>query len=362
VGRVAIVGVGQTVHSSERRDVDVSEMVLEAIDEALADAGVDLGDIENAVTASMDIWDGRTISNMSIAEVVGSYRKSEARVCGDAIQAVMYQLARISTGTFRIGLVTAHCKETSGNIPDIEVTATDPFHQRRLGFDGSTIAGLTADMLATKGAYDEDSAARVVVEARTRGRANPKVEDLPAVTVEDVLSAPTLAAPLRTLDRAPDRDGACAFVVVSEDVVDDLAAQPVWVTGAGSVSGRFWSDGDPTSIAHLEAAHDRTARMAGWGGDEVDLVEISAQFSFQHLLFAPVFGKDPLDTAVNSSGGWLAGNPFVVTGAARVAECVEQIRGTAGARQIGNVERAYAHGIHGLAAQTHSLLALEGGD
>ncbi|NIR41510.1 MAG: thiolase family protein, partial [Actinobacteria bacterium] len=58
--RVAIVGVGQSVHADERPDVDVSELVLEAVGEALEDAGLQLGDVENAVTACMDFWDGRT--------------------------------------------------------------------------------------------------------------------------------------------------------------------------------------------------------------------------------------------------------------------------------------------------------------
>ena len=85
--RVAIVGVGQSVHVRERRDVVHAELLLEAIDEALDDAGVGLDDIDNAVTASLDFYDGRTIANMSVAEVVGSYLKPESRICSDGIGA-----------------------------------------------------------------------------------------------------------------------------------------------------------------------------------------------------------------------------------------------------------------------------------
>ncbi|GIU93454.1 MAG: hypothetical protein KatS3mg011_2360 [Acidimicrobiia bacterium] len=359
--RVCIVGVGQTVHSSLREDVDVAEMVLEAINEALADAGLELRDVENAVTACMDFWDGRTIANMWVAEVVGSYRKSEGRTCMDAIGAMLYMWTRISTGSFRIGLVTAHCKESAGRIPDIETAATDPFTQRRLGFDGNVVSGLVARYLLDNGRYTREAAAEVVVEARRRGSKNPKLEPLQQVTVDEVLSAPVIADPLRALDRAPNRDGAVALVVVSEDVAVGLGRTPVTVKGVGAITGPYWSDAEPGSTAALEKVYRVAMDMAGWDDHPADLVELSAQFSYQHLLFAPVLGKDPLDPTLNTSGGWLAGNPFVVSGAARIAECVHQLRGTAGDRQLGKADRAVAHGIHGLAAQTHSVVLLEGG-
>ena len=359
--RVAIVGVGQSVHADERRDVDVSELLLEAVEEALADAGIGLGEIENAVTACMDFWDGRTIANMSIAEVVGSYRKSEARTCADGVQALLYEWTRISSGSFKIGLVTAHCKESSGNISNIERNATDVFTQWPLEIDGSTVAGLGARLLYESGAFSPADAAAAVVESRKRGAANPKVTPLPQLTVDDVLSSPIIADPLRLFDRAQNRDGAAAFVVVSEDVARGMAVEPVWVSGVAAVIGAYWSDADPTSTATLEAARDRAVTMAGWGSADADLIEMSAQFSHQHLQFAKAFGRDPLDERLNASGGWLGGNPFIVSGASRIAESVHQIRGSAGERQLTGVSRALAHGVHGLGAQTHSVAALEGG-
>ena len=357
---VAIIGVGQTVHADARPDVDIAELVLEAVQEALDDAGVGLGDIENSVTAVMDFWDGRTIANMSVAEVVGSYRKSEARTCADAIQAMLYMWSRIATDSFRIGLVTTHCKESAGNVAGIENAALDPFNQRRLGFDGSTVEGLIVRTLIESKALTPEQAAEVVVEARRRGSAHPKLDPLAQVSVDDVLGSEMIADPIRALDRAPNRDGAAAFVFVAEDLVSDLGADPVWVKGASTVTGPYWSDAELGDTSTLDESIKRATAQAGWGSDSPDLVEMSAQFSYQHLRFAPRFGLDPLAPNLNTSGGWMAGNPFVVSGASRVAECVHQIRGDAGGRQLDGVERALAHGIHGLAAQTHSVLALEG--
>ncbi len=145
--RVGIVGVGQSVHVRERRDVAHAELTLESIDEALDEAGITIGDIDNAVTASLDFYDGRTIANMSIAEVVGSYLKPESRICSDGIGAVMYGWSRIADGQYRLALITAHCKESEGNLSDIESAALDPFTQRRLGANADAIAAMSARRL-----------------------------------------------------------------------------------------------------------------------------------------------------------------------------------------------------------------------
>lgn len=361
--RVAIVGVGQGVHVPRRTDVAHGELAHEAISAALKDAGVDLADIDGAVTACLDFWDGRTIANMAVSEVVGSYLKPEARICGDGAGALVYAAARIRTGGLRLGLVVAHCKESEGRPHDIEAAGFDPFFQRRLGADGDVVAGLSAQRFyATTGATAAD-AAQVVVDARRAGRSNPYVETLPPLTTDDVLGSEPLATPLHVLDKAPRADGACALVVASEEAAEGLDVDPVWVVGTAGGNDRFFSDRDLASTGTLEACVDSAVSSTGWGVSDADLVEYSAQFSYQALAFAPAFGvRSANPPAVNPSGGWLAGNPLVVTGLSRVAECVGQIRGTAGERQLPSVRRALAHGMHGLGAQAHTVVALEGGN
>lgn len=360
--RVAIVGIGQTVHAARRTDVAHGELAHEAVSAALEDAGVDLADIDGAVTASLDFWDGRTIANMAVSEVVGSYLKPEARVCGDGAGALVYAAARIRSGGMRLGLVVAHCKESEGRPHDIEAAGFDPFFQRRLDADGDVVAGLAAQRFYATTNASRGDAARAVVDARSAGRSNPYVEQLPEVTVDDVLESDPLATPLRVLDKAPVADGACALVVATEQVADELNVDPVWVVGMAGGNDRFFSDRDLASTARLEGYVTSAVSTAGWDVADADLVEYSAQFSYQALAFARAFGAGSADPpAVNPSGGWLAGNPLVVTGLARTAECVAQLRGTAGERQLPGVRRAIAHGMHGLGAQAHTVVALEGG-
>ena len=360
--RVAIVGVGQSVHAQDRTEVAYAELVLEAIDEALEDAGVGLADIDNAVTASLDFYDGRTIANMAVAEVVGSYLKPESRICSDGIGALIYGWSRIADGDHRLGLITAHCKESEGNLGDIEGAAFDPFTERRLGADADVVAALGARQLYASGAFEPADAAALVVAARLASAANPKVDTLDPVTVAEVLDAPRLATPLRLLDRAPNRDGSCALVIAGEATARELSDSPVWVTGLGTATARYWTDRDPMDLASLEQARGRALTMAGWGSAAPDIYEVSAQYAHQLCQFATAVGAD-LDAAggaLNPSGGWHAGNPVTVTGLSRVAESVHQLRGTAGPRQLDRAARALAHGVAGLGAQSHFVAALEG--
>ena len=46
---VAVVGVGQTRHTSRRADVNIAGLVREAVDRALQDAGLEHKDIEAVI-------------------------------------------------------------------------------------------------------------------------------------------------------------------------------------------------------------------------------------------------------------------------------------------------------------------------
>ena len=61
---------------------------------------------------------------------------------------------------------------------------------------------------------------------------------------------------------------------------------------------------------------------------------------------------------VNTSGGKLCGNPLIISGLARVAECVLQLRGEAGERQVDKAKTALAHGAAGPASQYHCVMIL----
>lgn len=342
-----VIGVGETHHAPRRDDVTTTELAWEAVSAALADAGVALDDIDNAVTASQDFWEGRTISSMAVNEIVAGYLRPEAKVAADGAQAVMYAWSRIAGETYRLGLVVAHCKESAADPHAVEVAAMDPFLLRDLDVDETVAAGLQAGLLG----YPAELRA-AAVEACAAG--SPWRDPVDAAAV---LASPESASPLRELERAPLADGACALVVADDATAAALGRAGVRVAGCGTATDPYWTDRDLTAAPALAAARDAALAVAGWDGLP-GTVALTAPFAHQALLWGEGLGLGGPEAVVehlagsgSPGGGWLGGAPGVVAGLSAVAACVRALRERPG--------RALAHGSTGILGQSHHVVCLE---
>jgi acetyl-CoA C-acetyltransferase len=348
---VWIVGIGETRHSPRRDDVSTTELAWEAVAAALDDAGVLLGDVEGAVTASQDFWEGRTISSMAVNEVVGATLGPEAKVAADGAQAVAYARARMLAGGYALTLVLAHCKESQADSHGVELAAMDPFYQRPLDPDEWVAAGLQAGMLG----YPFELRARVVAAARAR---SPWLDPLGA---DEVGASPEAATPLRALERAPRADGACALVLADGATAAGLDRPAVRIVSAQTSTDPFWTDRELTRAPAAADARDRALRDAGWD-DLPELLDVTAPFAHQLLLWAGELGIGAPEAVVERleasddlapRGGWLAGAPTEVAGLSAVAGCAGRLRRRPG--------RALAHGASGILGQSHHVVLLETG-
>jgi acetyl-CoA C-acetyltransferase len=344
-----VIGVGETRHTAVRDDVNTTELAWEAVSAALADADVELDDIDNAVTASQDFWEGRTISSMSVNEVVAGYLRPEAKVAADGAQAVMYEWARIVGGTYRLGLVVAHCKESVADPHAVDLAAMDPYYLRDLDVDEIVAAGLQVGLLG----YPGEIRARAVEAATSR---SPWRD---GVSAHDVLASPETSSPLRQLERAPFADGACALVVADGETADRLGRPAIRIAGCGTSTDAYWTDRDLTRAPAIAAARDAALGASGWEALP-DTVEIVAPFAHQALLWGSEIGLGTPEDVVahlagpgSPRGGWLGGTPGVVAGLSAVAGCVRALRESPG--------RALAHGATGILGQSHHVVCLEGG-
>ena len=67
--RVAVVGVGQTVHRTARKDVSLAGLVREAAVEALEDAGMTWSDIDAVVIGKApDMFEGIAMPELYLAD------------------------------------------------------------------------------------------------------------------------------------------------------------------------------------------------------------------------------------------------------------------------------------------------------
>ena len=375
--RVAIVGVGQTKYERRKKGDTFADMIFEATSKALQDARMTIKDVDNVVTVSNDFWDGRTISSMAVMDACGAYEKNVSTVEGDGTFGVLYGMLRILSGSFGTTLVAAHCKGSESVSSLITNGMFDPIYQRSLGLDAITSSALQARAYLDKYGISEESCARVSVKNHGNAKSNPYAQLPMDISVKDVLASRVLADPIKLLDASPISDGAAAVILASEERARKIGQNPVWIKGiAHCAEAYFLGDRDLAECPSLEAASQKAYAMAGIRNpaEEIHAAEIYDAFSYMELLWSEGLGfcgrgeggkfldsgKSQMkgNLPLNPSGGVLSAHAVLVAGLARVAECVLQLRGEAGARQVEGAKRAVAHGINGPCGQSHCVIVL----
>jgi len=381
LGRIAIVGVGQTSYEDveAKRDKAYYEMVFESTRRALDDAGLERGEIDSVVEAAYDLLDGRTISNMYLCTASAGYLKDESRVAEDGTFALAYAYMRIASGHFDTSIVTAHGNR-EGPAELISNYVFDPFFYRPFGVSYITTLAMQATSYTTKYGVKEESAARVVVKSRENGVNNPYAHLKSKVELEDVLKSRMVSYPLRELEIPPNSSGACSIVLAEENLAKRFTDTPIWIDGVSwSVDTYHIGSKDLSEITPAKIAAKRAYRMAKIDNPakQFALAEIGDVTAYHELMLYEALGlcgegegeklvNDGFtsmsgELPVNPSGGALCANPYPATGLASVAEAVLQLRGDAEKRQVPDAETALVHGISiaaGAAAQTNCVIVL----
>ncbi|HVJ96309.1 MAG TPA: thiolase domain-containing protein, partial [Acidimicrobiia bacterium] len=79
--KVAVVGVGQTVHRTARKDLSLAGLVREAAQEALEDSGMEWSDIDAVVIGKApDMFEGVVMPEAYLADALGAAGKPMMRV------------------------------------------------------------------------------------------------------------------------------------------------------------------------------------------------------------------------------------------------------------------------------------------
>ncbi|WP_035218453.1 thiolase C-terminal domain-containing protein [Desulfatibacillum aliphaticivorans] len=376
--RVAIVGVAQTRFSPKRADANVAELAYEVIEKVLNDTGLSIEkDIDNTISCSHDIWDGQTISNIGITDVAGGHLRTEEKMAMDGSTAAYYGTVGILSGEYECTLLLAHTKMSQTNRHIVNNDAFEPIYSRQLGLDFTSAGALQARRYMHAHNLSREDTARVVMKNLGAAMANPLSCRFGYYGMDDVLSSEMEADPLTTMDIAPDVDGAVAMIVASESKAKKITDTPVWIQGLGSCyDDYFLGDRDLAECMALEKAAAQAYKMAGISNPvkDLDLIELSDEFSYQELLWLEGLGVcKPGEAAkltesgftsregelpVNPSGGVLSGVPANVMGLNRVAEAALQLMGKAGERQVQNAKRAVAQGHTGFCGQHQCVIVL----
>jgi len=380
-GRVGIVAVAQTKFEGKTLDKHTAELMYDVTRDVMGQTGLEFkeGSIDSTVAASYDLLSGPAGAYMFLGYVVGAYQREDERVLEDGALAVYYGAMQILSGHCDTVLLVSYTKESAIDKNLYEWVGMDQIYQRRVGLDFVSAAGLQAMRYTTKYGITPEQCAKVVVKARKNASNNPNAMCCDSLTVDDVLRSAMLCDPIRVQEAKPTPvDGACAMILASEDRAKKITDKPVWITGLGTCYDQHdlgWRE-----LADCEAlttAAQRAYKMAGIKDPmkEFDVAEISEQYSYQELLWSEGLGfcgkgeggklidsgKTDMggELPINPSGGMLSGLPVCVAGMQRAAECVLQLRGEAGARQVSGATKAVAHGVDGPAGQLQCVITLE---
>ena len=378
--RVAVVGVGHAGFAPITAGLSYKELMFEAAQRAYDDAGVDpRTDVDSFVCCSEDYLEGTSIFDEYVPDQLGAMQRPVQTVAADGLFGLATGLMLIRSGLASVVAVEAHSKVSDvRSLGAIEAFALDPVTTRPLGASILTVAGLEMNAFLERTGLTEEHCAMVAAKNRTNALDNPRAAYPAQLATEDVDDSAPVSWPLRELEVAQRADGCVLVVLASEPRVRDLTEAPAWILGAG------WSSGSPTLESRRWGEADAVARAArmAYGqaeihdpADEVDLAEVDDTYAFRELQHLEALGLgeaadlgglledgelDPDgDLPVNVSGGSLGqGNLFEANGLARALECVEQLRGEAGERQVDEVYLAVVQSARAMPSTSAAVLVL----
>jgi acetyl-CoA C-acetyltransferase len=365
--RAAVIGVGQTYYRAKREDLSMAGLCREAMDRALADAGLTLDEIDAIVVGKApDLFEGVMMPELYLAESLGAVGKPLLRVhtagsVGGSTAIVASSL--VQSGVHRKVLAVAFEKQSESNAMwalSVPVPFIMPVHAGAGGYFAPHVRSYIRRSKAPK-----EIGAIVASKDRTNALKNPYAHLREAKSVEDVLASQMLWDPIRYDETCPSSDGARAVVIAAEDSAKRVAA-PAWIHGTAMRSG-------PTSASERDqvnpqAGRDASAALWKQAGitnplEAIDAAEIYVPFAWFEPMWLENLGfaaegegwklTEAGETAmpgklpVNSSGGVLSSNPIGASGMIRFAEAALQVRGMAGDHQIDGARRALGHAYGG---------------
>jgi acetyl-CoA C-acetyltransferase len=366
---VYISGVGMTPFGEIWR-MSLRDLFVEAALKTIADAGVDHIDSMYVGAMSPGLFIGQEHIASLLSDYLGMGGIPAVHVesaCASGGIAVRQAYIEVASGISDIVLAGGVEKMNDG--ADVTYALATAADQEYEAFHGVTFPGLYA-MIARAHMHQYDTTreqlAEVAVKNHAHGLNNPNAQFRMAITQETVMNSTMVADPLRLLDCSPVTDGAAAVIVCSEEIAKKSGKSMVKIRASAQATDSIalHSRKDLSALPAVEKAATEAYKQADVRPDDIDLAEVHDCFTIAELVVmeelgfckrgksgpAVLEGQTRLGgkIPVNTSGGLKSkGHPVGATGAAQIIEVVEQLRGTAGDRQVQNARLGLAQNMGG---------------
>jgi len=377
-GKVAIIGTG-IIKFGENFHQSLTDMVFEAVSQALADAKIESKQLQAAWLGCYEpmLYGFEGNSGTFVSDPLNLFPIPVTRVaayCATGIEAVRNAALAVASGEY--DLVLAVGAEKMREVPSrgsLVAQAVNRGHP--VLAKGRTAPGMFA-LVATRymkeyGATEEALAA-VALKNHYHGSLNPRAHFQKEITAEQYQKQPKVAEPLGLFDCCPTTDGAAAVILTRADLAPKFTDAYTILRGiAYAVTAGYWNTQfDPswsfTSFRSTREAAQVAYKMAGVTNPakEINVAEchdcftITEIVNYEDLGFAkPGEGwkfatggvtKLGADLPVNTSGGLKScGHPIGASGVRMIANIHDQLLGRAGKMQVKGARMGLAHNLGG---------------
>ncbi|TCC36463.1 hypothetical protein E0H92_27935 [Kribbella speibonae] len=377
-GEVAVVGA----YESPRRKapgMHPYEIQAECVRGALADAGLEPGDVDGLCTAAtFGSEGGGQLEIIDLAEYLGIRPRwyDSTDTGGPAfISHAGHAAMAIAAGLVDVVVVTYAALGRSSEIPESDYANTWGPSQFEIPFGPTLVASyaLAAQRHMHMYGTTPEQLAAIAVQCRANAASNPDAMYRDPLTVEDVVNSPLIASPLHRLDCCVVSDSGGAFVLASKRRAERLSRKPVYLLGWGEAIGQIQMNqmDDFTETSATRSGADAFA-TAGMSPGDIDCAQIYDSFTPTVLLTLEslgfckrgeggpfVEGGEIAPTGslpINTDGGGMSSNHPGRRGALAVVEAVRQLRGESPGVQLDAPRTCLVNGTGGALSATATMI------
>jgi len=367
-----IVGVDESDEIGILPNKSQLALHLEAITNAVRDAGLKVSDVDGVFTAGQH-------SPSLLGEALGiTPRYVDGTTVGGCsfIMMVGHAVAALHHGLCDVAVISHGESGRSGvGVTRSRDTSLSGQFEIPYGFAGApTYFG----MITTRHMHEHGTTleqwAQVAVSTRKWAVLNPKARNRDPITVADVLGSRPVCYPFNLLNICLVTDAGGAVVLTRADRAKDCAKKPVYVRGAGEATEHVMVT-QMRDLTHSEATRmsgEKAFRMAGVERRDFDHIMLYDAFTsgppimLESLGFAKRgegvhFFEEGRSTPggslpINTNGGGLSYTHTGMYGIFPIIESTRQLRGECGARQVPNCRMSLVNGMGGMLSAAGTLV------
>jgi len=348
--RVAIVGMGCTSFG-ENWDRSADDMVVDAVDSALASAGIGIEDVDAFWFGTLQSGE----SGLALSRPLKIDYRPVTRLenlCATGSEAFRNACYAVASGAYDVVLAVGVEKLKDSGYSGL-VRTFPPADGTAAGLSSPAVFSFVAPAYAAKYGLGEDKMKEVMTRIAWKnhhnGARNPRAQYQSEVSKETIANSPRVAGMLGVFDCSGVSDGSAAAVIVRSEDAPRYRDDPLYVKAlalaAGPGSGPIDPSYDYTTFTEVVRSAEDAYRQAGITDPrgQLAMAEVHDCFTPTELVLMEDLGFaergkawcDVLDgvfdlggeLAVNPDGGLKSfGHPVGASGLRMLYECWLQLR------------------------------------